>query len=253
MDRTGLLIALAIAVAGGLLFGLFPELDLTIAALFYDPAKKDFMLRWTSPLTELRDAAMWVVAILIAPACIALALKIVFPWRKMMISGSAVVFLITTLALAPGIVTNVILKDYWGRSRPIDVPQFNGEERFTPWWDPRGPCPKNCSFVAGEGSGAFWTIAPAALAPPAWRPLAYGAALAFGIAVSALRVTFGAHFVSDALFGGVFTFLVIWLVHGLIYRWPRTRLADDAIERKIEDSVLPVYDHLAKRFRRRPG
>jgi membrane-associated PAP2 superfamily phosphatase len=253
MNRTGLLVALAIAAVGGLVFGLYPELDLAISALFFDPEKKDFMLRWTPPFNHLRDSAMLVVALLITPAFITLALKIVFPWRRMMISGSAIVFLVSTLILAPGIVTNLILKDYWGRSRPIDVPQFNGEERFTPWWDPRGGCPKNCSFVAGEGSGAFWTIAPAALAPPAWRSLAYGAALAFGVAVSALRVTFGAPIVSDALFAGVFTFLIIWLVHGLIYRWPRTRLADDAVERMIENSVTPAYEYLAKRFRRRPG
>ena len=55
-----------------------------------------------------------------------------------------------------------------------------------PWWDPRGDCPKNCSFVAGEPSGAFWTLAPAALTPPAWRALAYGASLAFGACIAAL-------------------------------------------------------------------
>jgi hypothetical protein len=31
----------------------------------------------------------------------------------------------------------------------------------------------------------------------------------------------------------VFTFLLIWLVHGLLYRWPATRTTDAAIERKI--------------------
>ena len=100
-------------------------------------------------------------------------------------------FLIATLALAPGIVTNVVLKDYWPRSRPIDVPQFNGEERFTAWWDPHGGCAKNCSFVGGEASGAFWTLAPAAVTSLAWRPVAYCAALVFGASVGVLRMAFG--------------------------------------------------------------
>jgi membrane-associated phospholipid phosphatase len=68
------------------------------------------------------------------------------------------------------------------------------------------------------------------LAPPQWRALAYGAALAFGAGMAAIRVMAGAHFVSDVIFAGVFTFLIIWLVHALIYRWPRTRLSDEVIE-----------------------
>ena len=101
-----------------------------------------------------------------------------------------------------------------------------GKERFTPWWDPRGPCTENCSFVAGEASGAFWTLAPAALAPPQWRLLAYGAALVFGIAMGVLRMAAGAHFFTDVVFAGVLMFLLIWTCHGLIYRWRPTRLTD---------------------------
>ena len=102
-----------------------------------------------------------------------------------------------------------------------------------PWWDPRGDCPKNCSFVAGEPSGAFWTLAPAAVTPPQWRVLAYAAALAFGASVGLLRIAGGGHFFSDVVFAGVFTFLVIWLTHGFLYRW-RTRIADESVERLIE-------------------
>ena len=242
MNRTGLFITLAIAALVGLVFGFYPELDLNISSQFFDPAKKDFMLRWNPLLIFLRDAAMWVVSVIAAPAFIALAIKMLRPRGKLLIAGRALVFLIATLALAPGLVTNVVLKDYWPRSRPIDVPQFNGEERFSAWWDPRGGCPKNCSFIGGEASGAFWTLAPAALSPPAWRPLAYGAALLFAVSVSALRLAFGAHFFSDVVFSGVFTFLLIWLAYALIYRWRPTRFSDAAVERLIERIALPPHD-----------
>jgi hypothetical protein len=36
------------------------------------------------------------------------------------------------------------------------------------------------------------------------------------------------------IFAGVFTFLIIWIVHGLIYRWPKTRSDDEIIERRLE-------------------
>jgi len=244
MNRTGLIIALAIAVVAGLTFGLFPDLDLRIARYFaehVDAGNNAFSWRLYRPLMRARDVGLWLVTALIAPVLIALVIKFLLPKRKLLVPGRAIMFLVATLALAPGLFVNVILKDHWGRPRPIDVTQFGGTEHFVPWWDPRGDCPNNCSFVSGDVSGAFWTIAPAALAPPQWRALAYGAALALGAGMSVLRLMAGGHFVSDTIFAGVFTFLIIWVVHGLIYRWPRTRLSDEAIERAIERVARPRY------------
>ena len=153
-----------------------------------------------------------------------------------------------TLALGPGALVNGVLKEHWGRSRPIDVTQFGGPEHFVAWWDPRGDCPSNCAFVSGDVAGAVWTIAPAALAPPAWRALAYGAALALGLGMAALRVMAGGHFVSDVMFAGVFTFLIIWIMHGLIYRWPRTRLSDDDVEHALERATMRGYDFIVGLF-----
>ena len=58
----------------------------------------------------------------------------------------------------------------------------------------------------------------------------------------------GGHFVSDAIFAGVFTFLIVWLVYALIYRWPRTRLTDEAIERALERVATPGYDFVSGLF-----
>ena len=174
------------------------------------------------------------------------------PRRRMLIPGRAIVLMVTTLALGPGLVTNVILKDGWGRPRPIDVTEFGGTEHFRPWWDPRGDCDKNCSFVAGEPSGAFWTLAPAALTPLPWRAVAYGAALAFGSVIGFGRIAAGGHFFSDVVFAGVFTFLIIWIMHGVLYRW-RTRITDAQVEGAIERVALPGYQVLERLFARLSG
>ena len=247
MNRTGLIVALAIAAVVGLVFGLFPQLDLAVSRYFYNLSKEPnyFVLRIYPPLMLARNIGLWITTVLVAPAVAALIVKLILPRRKMFISGRAVVFLIATLALAPGLLVNVALKDHWGRPRPIDVAQLGGTQHFVAWWDRRGDCPGNCSFVSGDVAGAFWTVAPAALAPPQWRALAYGAALALGAGMAAIRVMAGAHFVSDVVFAGVFTFLIIWLVHGLIYRWPRTRLSDEAVERAIARIATPGYDFIA--------
>jgi lipid A 4'-phosphatase len=234
MNRTGLIIALSIAVVVGAVFALFPQLDVEIAALFYNPTTHAFAAWYSDRVEHARDAATLLIMLIVAPAFLAVAGKLIFPQRRMLIPGRAALFLIATLALGPGILTNGILKGHSARMRPVDVVELGGKERFTPWWDPRGPCPENCSFVAGEASGAFWTLAPAALAPPQWRPLAYAGALVFGAATGVLRMAAGAHFFTDVVFAGVLMFLVVWLVHGWLYRWPRTRITDADVEMRLQ-------------------
>jgi len=255
MNRTWLICVLAIAVAAGVLFGLYPELDLQVARHFHaveTPDHDGFALRFYPSLIQARNFGLWIPALLVAPAAGALLIKLILPWRKLLMPGRAVVFLIATMILAPGIMANVILKEHWGRSRPIDVTQFGGNENFVPWWDRRGDCPANCSFVSGDVAGAFWTLAPAALAPLQWRALAYVAAVALGTGMAALRMMFGAHFPTDVIFAGVFTYLIIWIAYAFIYRWPRTRLSDDDVDRSLSCLTLPAYNFVAGLFGRKP-
>ena len=246
MNRTGLFIALSLMLVLGLLFGIFPELDLKLAALFYDGATRSFPMKFDSWAAIARDGAMWIAWGLALPAIAALLVKLARPDRPLLMSGRAIVFLLLTLTLSAGVLTNLTFKSYWGRPRPVLVTQFNGDQAFVPWWDPRGSCERNCSFFSGEGATAFWTYAPAALTPPAWRPLAYAAATVFGITTSLLRMAFGGHFFTDVAAAGLVTFLVIWLVHATIYRWPSTRLTDAGIDAALSRLAWPGYRFLQK-------
>jgi membrane-associated PAP2 superfamily phosphatase len=230
MTRAALITALAIGFVFGLLCAVDPQLDLDLAAPGFNSSRRLFVVNAQPWVQHTRTAARILIALLALPAFLAIILKLIWPQRRMLIEARAALFLIAALALGPGLLTNVILKDHWGRPRPIDVQQFGGDYRFEPWWDLRGDCPNNCSFIAGEPSGAFWTLAPAALAPPPLQTAAYGAALAFGIALGAFRMAAGAHFFSDVVFAGVLMYLVIWSAHGVIYRWPATRLDEKVLE-----------------------
>ena len=245
MNRTGLFIALAIAVVVGLPFAFNPSLDLDAASWFnrVDPVGHNFSLRFNTALQFLRDSGLYISYVFVAVPLVAIVVKLIRPGRPMLIPGRAVVFLLATLIIGPGLVTNALLKENWGRVRPIDVRQFSGDEDFRAWWDPRGSCDKNCSFVSGDGSMAFWTLAPAALAPPPLRAVAYVAALSLGAGVGLLRMIFGAHFFTDVVFAGVLTYLVIWLLYALIYRWRATRITDADVE--------GVFERLAGVGRRR--
>jgi lipid A 4'-phosphatase len=250
MNRTGLFVALSLALVVGLVFGIFPELDLKLASLFYDAPTRSFPLKlnWLAELA--RDGAMWIAWGIATPAIAALIIKLIRPDRPLLMSGRAIVFLLLTLTLSAGVLTNLTFKSYWGRPRPVLVTQFGGDLPFVAWWDPRGQCGRNCSFFSGEGATAFWTLAPAALTPPAWRVLAYAAATLFGAATSVLRMAFGGHFFTDIAAAALVTLVVIWLAHGYIYRWPRTRLSDDAIDAALTRLAWPGF-RLMQRWRGR--
>jgi membrane-associated PAP2 superfamily phosphatase len=241
MNRAGLLIALSASLVFVVLYLVFPELDLRIAGAFYDAVAKTFPMRSQLVAMILRETAMIIAWAICTPALVALVLKLVRPDKPMLIRGRTAAYLVITMILTAGIVTNLTFKSLWGRPRPVSVVEFNGQWKFQPWWQPGGECPKNCSFFSGEAATAFWTYAPASLTPPAWRPLAYAGATIFGLATGGLRVAFGGHFVSDVVVAGLVTFVLIWLVHGLLYRWPSTRTTDERIEAWLTWVAWPGY------------
>lgn len=253
MSRTGLFIALSLAFVIAVAFGIYPELDLKLAALFYDPHTHSFPLSGDRLASLARNGAMVIAWGLAMPAVGALIVKLVRPDRPLLMSGRAVMFLLLTLILSAGVLTNFTFKTFWDRPRPVAVRQFGGALPFVAWWDPRGRCSHNCSFFSGEGATAFWTFAPAALAPPAWRPLAYTGAFVFGLTTSLLRMAFGGHFFTDVATGGLVSFVVIWLAFGYIYRWQRTRLSDSAIDAALTRLAWPGYRFRQRLFGRETG
>lgn len=239
MNRAALAIMIVVAATIGLVFGVAPQLDVAVSARFYDPATHAFVagqtgtagLQWAGIC---REAANWIVAALAAPAAVALGVKLIWPASRLVVPARAMVLMASTLLLGPGLMTNAVLKEHWGRPRPVDVREFGGTRAFVPWWDPGGECAHNCSFVAGEGSGAFWTLAPATVSPAPVRVFAYAAAALFGASAGMLRVAFGAHFFTDVVFSGVLTFAIIWIVHGVLYRWSIPWATDATLEARVE-------------------
>ena len=86
MNRTGLFIALFLALAIGLAFGIYPELDLKLAAVFYDATTKSFPLKLNTMAGIARDAAMWIAWAIAMPAILALVAKLLRPERPLLIS-----------------------------------------------------------------------------------------------------------------------------------------------------------------------
>jgi len=215
VSRGFLLSFIALGVALAVVFAAYPIWDLEVAQYFFDPASAKFPLSIDYNWNLVRRAANWVPFLLLAPAVFALLRKLVFPTERMLIAPSIVLYLLGSFLIGPGITSNLLLKENWGRPRPNGIQQFAGAADFQPWWRPSGVCKRNCSFVSGEASQAFWTAAPALLAPPQVRPVALGAAVIFGTAVGTLRVVFVRHFVTDIVFAGLITIGIVLALYRL--------------------------------------
>jgi membrane-associated PAP2 superfamily phosphatase len=232
--RTSFIILAALGVVTGIVFAVDPSLDLKVALFFHDVSAQPESRRFDRVIEMARQVGPIVIVAGVAPAIVTLAMKMFSAQRPAPMSTRAALFLFLSLALGPGLLVNGILKEGWARPRPGMVTEFGGEHRFVPWWDPRGTCDSNCSFVSGETSSAVWMTAPATLAPPPWRYAALGAAALYGLGFAFIRLLAGGHFLSDVIFAAIFTGLVIWAVHGFVFRWSATRMDESALNGRLE-------------------
>ena len=228
--RLSLISLLVLTLLTGVLFALWPELDLMGSAYFHGPEGFAGNGRGLNGLRlVLYFLPVGVMGLFLLGWCLGwVAAWFDLPWPEaLQPRGRSPLFLALGLTLGPGLLVNVILKDHWGRPRPVQVQEFGGPLEFRPWYKTDGACVKNCSFVSGETSGAFWLVAPASLAPGPLRLPAVALALGVGLTTGALRVAFGGHFPSDALFAGLFTLLLVALLRKILIKPDKQGLRDD--------------------------
>jgi len=213
-----LLIPLALlTAANGVVFGLWPELDLALVEALRGA---DGFHDRVEGLRQLRAVLYFLPATLMAMLVFLwFAARFGAPFPKHLRPGlQTVLYLAVSLALGPGLIVNAGLKDHWHRPRPVQVAEFGGPFEFRPWYRTDGQCRRNCSFVSGEVAASAWLIGAASLAPAPAKAPAVALAVAVTGATALLRVAFGGHFPSDVLFATLFTLLLMVVLYRL---WPR--------------------------------
>ncbi len=138
----------------------------------------------------------------------------------------AALFLVLLMALGPGLLVNVILKDYTGRPRPYQSEPFGGPFPYREAWE-LGPPGEGYSFPSGHASTAFYWMG---LFFVCWRSrrrcawIALGVGLAWGLVIGVVRMVQGGHFLSDVLWAGGLIYLLGWgLWYWLRPDWPAAR------------------------------
>ena len=255
MARIGLIAIVIVAAVTAIVFAVAPRLDLNIAMYFHHYQASDAAQRINPVFAFLRDVNYKLVILAVVLPVIAFVIKLAWPKWPMLVRPRAAILMIVAMLVGPGLIVNGILKDQWARPRPGEVVEFGGPLAFMPWYKPGGECRSNCSFVSGESATAFWLLAPAAAVPPPWTVPAVVGAAVWATAVAFTRVFTTGHFFTDAVFAAALVSFVVWLLHGILFRWTATAITDAAIERAMERWVYAVrrpFIALGSRFNRRP-
>ncbi len=226
---------LVLIVLTSAVFLAFPGIDLWFSGLFYADG---FLAGKLAAFTGLRDFWRNMTAVIAIVLVVVLLIKLVWPHRTSLLRPRDIVFILSTLIIGPGIVTNLIFKDHWGRPRPYQVVDFGGSDPFVGVWKITHYCSHNCSFVSGEGSSAMWLVTLAVLLPPRLRATGIKVLLALGAAFSLNRVLFGAHFLSDVMLAWWITLLIILIVHRLLYVSPPAALTNESMEAWLGEAGL---------------
>ena len=205
----------------GLLFFLVPESDLRAAALFYTPGS-GFVLHREPGIELMQLVLAWITGVFVSICLALLAINNLSYLHRLRggitlrVPNGSILYLLLTLALGPGLLVNGILKQHWGRARPREVAAFGGDKQFTKAFVLSDQCKTNCSFVSGEASLGFFGLAFMFVAPRRRRKTIVISSLLAGLLIGLVRMGAGAHFLSDVIFAGVFTFLVSCLLYPLL-------------------------------------
>lgn len=192
-------------VAGALalvLFVLFPGIDLAVARFFY-VGDRQFIGHELLIVSVARFSfnAFFYLTCAITVLGLLMALRTSGPWLGLGVSRW--LFVALCLIMGPLVVTNIGLKDHWGRARPRDIIEFSGTKAFTPPFPPSTQCDYNCSFVSGEASSIFIVMFAAALLFRSRSRKFICLAIIMGGLAGLVRMAQGGHFLSDVIFAGV--------------------------------------------------
>jgi lipid A 4'-phosphatase len=208
--------SLSLGLMAAIAFIAFPEIDLIVSRAFHlgSGTFSGQSLGWAPKLRTLFLVAFYI--------CIAVSLAGLFMTRDrirtwLRLTFAQWLFMAICIATGPGLVTNVILKDHWGRARPKQVVEFGGAKIFTPPLLPTSQCASNCSFVSGEAASIFMPFYAVSLLIPQWAAVLLAAGTLCGFAAGLVRMAQGAHFLSDVIFAGVFMALTAVVVHRAMF------------------------------------
>jgi len=183
------------------------SLDNYIAQLPYNAQTRVFYGEISSWCRVIYNIVPFIVVTIIVVATTGFFVRYKFYFHASTIKRITLVTLLS-LALGPGLIANVLLKDHWGRPRPYQV--LRDGKIFRPVYQPNFTAAKDNSFPSGHATIGFFLGVP--LLALRRRKLGVAVAIIAGSIIGLVRILQGGHYFSDVVFSGI----VVWIVAELV-------------------------------------
>lgn len=153
-------------------------------------------------------------------------------------------YLILTLLIGSGLITNALLKGLWGRPRPSQLIEFGGSQTFEPVlaWAKES---FGKSFPCGHATMGFFFFSVALVIPSRMKKTRYLVAafgITLGIALGWVRSAQGGHFLSDTLWAAaIMWFVAVGLFHAMHLGDSRLYIPQQTFQRQVPTWAMVCY------------
>jgi lipid A 4'-phosphatase len=209
-------LVLALAVIVPLLLVVFPGIDLAVSAWFFR-AGEGFYLDKHAALVAFHKSIYYGARVFVIAVAAAIVMALLRRKKFLRLPAKAWIFLMLGFWIGPALIANGIFKDHWDRARPREIVEFGGTASFSPALMMSDQCERNCSFVAGDPSLAFYLTAFAYVVGLTGSRRVFWGFFAFGALAGAMRIMMGGHFLSDVVFAALFMLLAGAILHAAMY------------------------------------
>jgi len=192
------------------LFKFFGEIDLYIAHLFYKD--NDFFLNGTLVETFFHVSIRPLIIIVIVVSFAIFFYNRYYKKELLNLTKRKLLYIFLVLALAPGLIINLFLKEGFERPRPKQIIEFNSKKEFYPAYTITNQ--GKDSFSSGHVAAAFSLLGLAMLAQRR-RAFWMNLVLVYGVGMMIARMSAGAHFFSDV----VTSFFIVYIANNILYKY----------------------------------
>lgn len=204
-------ITLGLFIAAAMLLLIYPQIDIQVEQLFYQP-KIGFFLENKWWVQFFYNSVPFLLRCLGFGLILFFILINVLKRKIFGMDNRKLLYLLLVLIVGPGLIVNAIFKDHFGRARPYQITEFGGNKTFSRALVIADQCDKNCSFPSGHAALGFYFIALALLCSR-WQKTMFSLTILLGFLIGGARMIQGDHFLSDVVFSGLITFIVSYTLY----------------------------------------
>lgn len=186
----------------------FPQIDIFVSNLFYDP-KSGFLDQSSTIIVYSLHfvklyCACWVIGVAVS-SLTTLSKTKSFNLRHYIKE----IYICTVFLIGPGVLIHYAIKEIFSRPRPFVTTLYGGDAAFTPAFSVNHVASDAFkSFVSGHAAAGFMLIALAMLFNGKQYRILLCAGIALGLAFGLIRISIGYHFFSDVVCSGMLIYLL---------------------------------------------